>query len=75
MSITIENRHIGAEADGHLDRVTAHHSSADDGDLGGGDTWYAAEEDAGTAARRLEAMGPGLDGHAPGDMGHRGKER
>ncbi len=72
---TVEDRHDGAEADGHARGLGADDTAADDHDLGRGDAGDAAEQDAAAAIRLLQRCGRGLDRQAAGDLAHRGEQR
>ena len=73
--IVVENGHIRMDADGHLCRVEANNTSADDNDFAWENARHAAEKHAPPPVGFFERGGAGLDREAPGDLAHRLQQR
>ncbi len=75
IEVDIEDSNVGAQAGGDFRGVGADDATAQDGDVGGGDSGHAGEEDAAAFLGPFEEFRALLDAHSPGDLAHRGQER
>ena len=73
--VVIYDPHIGAHADRDVRGVRADHAGAENHDFRRIHPGHAAEQHAESAVRMLKAIRAGLNGHAPGDLGHRREQR
>ena len=74
VEVEVEQRDLGAHAEGDLGGVGADDAAADDADVAGRDAGDAAEQDAAAAVLLFEVGRADLDGEAAGDLGHGGEE-
>ena len=75
VEVEVDERDLGAHAEGDLGSVGADDASADDADVAGWDAGDSAEEDAAASVLFFKIGCADLDGHAAGDFAHGGEER
>ena len=75
VQVHVEDRDVGPEPDGGLERVQADRARSEDDQVAGRHAGDAREEDPAAAVGLAEVVGALLDGQAPGDLAHRRQER
>ena len=74
VQVLVDHGDPGFEAHGHPGGVGTDDTAADHDDLRRGDPRDTAEQLTAATLVHLEAVGTRLDGHASGDLGHRGQQ-